>query len=1004
MKALVTNRTSSLSNQYSSVSAAGAPSPFGMGSAKTGVASSDASKRTASPSSVNRRTKTSSNTPLSSNKNLSLSSLPPDLIIKIFTFLPVPDLPRVAACSRRFKILVYNDDVYEHKLRVMMLLDEPVGEANEVDPAEIAAVSKLSSKLKQLPGGNMLPGGTKYLENGTMWDGLAPSPLGSGTLSTGENPGSNGSVAAGSTGSGSDAQGDLLGLDITNKSEGSAASGSGESVSAGSPQRITASIPQMKKSAITIGAGGLQAAGRTSSGASVGSIGGKRQVDPHKASMLRNLNGMRPRDAFRNMYSELCPYYIDFKTRQKDSKLFREHKDLIEIADLLRRLRLFSQAKFILDMDELNLSLETTIEWFESMVLGQFERAYDSKNVAEMRRNALACFHLNGGTSCINLFISKNPIFFDQTFNPSLIPNLVASTGGASGKAAAESKDGSNANPVLSVSGYALADEFAKFMDHLLTRCKEQASVVGKVFEPEMDAMTSFINKVFEDSITEYLSAVLVAAKERETNGIYLHTLATAVHCCTQFLEYIAAAEEGVRVQTEKVKEAITVLFKSYTDKYLELELKHLGKRFDNELKKWNNRKESPNKKKKEGAAYLGDAEKAQAHKRQVMSVMKTVLYAPMALGKTLALMGNGLIGGGSSTTEKSKSSEDLHDGDDSDDAVTYHLDDDSMGSLVSLELCLKLMHSNKEALGRTLVITSAVDPKKLRANVGKVFIKLLEAIGERHMRPAFENAISRLGKSVPVDNWTENGERSVNMDSLQFFELIHMSDLIHQMVDVYYAEDVRPWVDENDFLSDIMVEKKSFDRGSDDNVASGMDKSIQVLINQVDHIMNQMHLPADYNPTDSKMVFDLKPTKATASVIACLQAHVKLLQGSTHKDTLEVFLGEVGVRLFNVICKNLKKWQVSPTGAMQLICDFNRYHEWATTLRVPSVSRLFLVLKELGNLYMAEGGTELRNMVHDADLYQGALRPEEIYELLAARTDYKKIQKFVESKDCLVM
>jgi hypothetical protein len=34
---------------------------------------------------------------------------------------------------------------------------------------------------------------------------------------------------------------------------------------------------------------------------------------------------------------------------------------------------------------------------------------------------------------------------------------------------------------------------------------------------------------------------------------------------------------------------------------------------------------------------------------------------------------------------------------------------------------------------------------------------------------------------------------------------------------------------------------------------------------------------------------------------------------------------------------------------------------------------------------------------------YQGMLRPEEIYELLAARTDYKKIQKYVETKECII-
>ncbi|KAI8851827.1 exocyst complex component Sec10-domain-containing protein [Chytridium lagenaria] len=931
MKALA-NRTSSLSNAYSSLSSASAPSAFGMGSAKTGTTAT-----LTAPDAAGKR----GHPHLS--KNLTLSSLPPDLIIRIFTFLPVPDLPKVAGCSRRLKILVYNDDVYEHKLRVMKMLTDAIDVPEGVDEAEVAAVNKLSSKLKQLPGGNLLPGGTKYLESGTMWEALSgntPTTDGPGAVVTepgsGSGSGSELVSTANEPSSGSnpisqEIQSDLMGLDITKAGPTIPE----EPTTVTSPQRITASIPQMKKSVITIGAGGLQVAGKTSSSASVGSIGGtKRQLDPYKANVFKSLNGVRPREAFRSMYSELYPYYMDFKGKQKDSKVFRDHKDLIVVASYLRKLKLFSQSKFILDMDEVNLSLDTTIEWFESMVLGQFERAYDSKNDGEMRRNALACYHLNGGSACINLFISKNPIFYDQAFNPSLIPNL--------GLSLPNSDSGTSQS-----SGYGLADAFAKFMDHLLTSCKDQASIVGRVFEPEMDAMTSFVNKVFEDSIAEYLSAMLVTAKERETN------------------EYISVAEPGVRVQTDKVKQSIIVLFKPNTDKYIDLELKHLTKRFDAELKKWDNRKENANKKKGDGkATYLGDAEKTQAHKRQVMSVMKTVLFAPMALGKTLAIM----------------------EGDDSDEAVTYHLDDDSMGSLVSLELCLKLMHANKEALGRTLVITSAVEPSKLRANVAR---------------------LARLGKSTPVDNWSENGEKSVNMDSLQFFELVHMSDLIHQMVDVYYAEDVVTdcifsglGSTRNDFLSDLMVEKKGFDRSSDDNVASGMDKSIQVLINQVDHIMNQMHLSADYNPpASSKMVFDLKPTKACATVVACLQAHVKLLQGSTHKDTLEVFLGEVGCDL-----QKSEKWQVSPTGAMQLICDFNRYHEWASSLRVPSVSRLFLVLKELGNLYMAEGGTELRNMVHDAELYQGALRPEEIYELLAARTDYKKIQKFVETKDCLVM
>ncbi|KAI9358642.1 exocyst complex component Sec10-domain-containing protein [Zopfochytrium polystomum] len=921
---------------------------------------------------------------------MTLAGLPPDLIIRIFTFLPVPDLPKVARASRRLKILAYNDDVYKPKLRVMGVVtggsDHNLAspQAIAAAEAEAAAVSRLSSKLKQLPGGNMLPGGTRVPRDGNHVGRRRRAPAEPSRRSR-----SAARVSSDSSSSSSSSS--------TNPASASNPASSA-SASSGPVPQITAGIPNMRKSNLVVGAGGIKVIGRSASGLIIGNSSGS--INSNRRIKAPGLNGVRARDAFKAIYTELCPYYVDFRSgRSKDSKVFRDNKDLIEVATLLRRIRLLSQAKFIPDMDEVNFSLETTIQWFESMLLGQFERAYDAGNIAEMKKNATAGYELNGGAACVQVFISKNPIFFDHTFNPSLVASKLPS--------------GSSSDP----QGYALADEFAKFMDHMLTNCRKQAAVIAKVFNPEMDAMTSFVTKVFEDSITEYLSAVLKTAKERESSAIYLHTLATAVHCCTQFLDFIRAAEPTVTVHSNRIREAIANIFRPYTQNYMELELEHLQKKIDSELNKWKNRKDKVGDPSANGssnsaaASYLTDAEKAQAHKRQVMNTMKTVLYAPMALGKSLAIVGNGILGA-ANPKAKDQNESLLDDGEDGagatasdaasrpprDDngSTTYRLDDNSLGSLVSLELCLTLIHANKESLGRALVITAAVKMAQLKANAGKVFIKLLQAVGEGHMYPAFQNAIDRLSRSVPIIDWAGSGGRAVNLDSLQFFELVHVADLIHQMVDVYFVEDVKPWIDENDFLSDVMVEKKSFDRQSDDNVAHGMDKAIQVLINQVDSIFMTTQEPADFNPPQSNIVFDLKPTKACRDVIACLNAHTRLLNGVTNKDTLEVFFGEVGIRLFNVIIKNIKKHQVSH--------DLNRFYEWAANLRVGAVARLFLVLKELGNLFLADGGQDLKNLVHDAERYHGALRPEDIYELLASRTDYKRIQKHVESKECVVM
>jgi hypothetical protein len=47
-------------------------------------------------------------------------SIPPDVLIRIFQYLPVPSLAKVAMASRRFKVLAYDDEIWDTKLRIML--------------------------------------------------------------------------------------------------------------------------------------------------------------------------------------------------------------------------------------------------------------------------------------------------------------------------------------------------------------------------------------------------------------------------------------------------------------------------------------------------------------------------------------------------------------------------------------------------------------------------------------------------------------------------------------------------------------------------------------------------------------------------------------------------------------------------------------------------------------------------------------------------------------------
>jgi recyclin-1 len=456
----------------------------------------------------------------------SLITLPPDLIIKILQYLPVTDLPSVALASRRLKVLSAADDVYIPKLKALAIYASFNQESSE--NADV-----LNSKLKQLPGGHLFTASARYFEQGSLWGPTMNSIPSKEALDK------------------------VVELAITDHNVLSEPPIVNEAPIV--ETKISSILPNPK---IIIGAGGLK-------GLKKKSIENKLTVGRSRNPSNNIQTQKSAKELFKDIYIKLYAYFKDFRVDKRgDAKVFQDHQNIIEIGAILSKLRLFGKAKFIPKCDDLNFALETAIEFFESTILGDFEKAYDKNDIVEMRNNALASFELNGGLNAVNVFIAKNPIFFDHTFNPSLVASKLPTVGG----------------PAV---GYALADEFASFMDHMLNNCKRQAELVSQVFVPNVDALTNFVNRVFEDSISEYLSAVLLAAKGREGLGIYLHTLATSVYCCTQFLDYIANNPYNVKVNITKLRSSIQSIFAAHTDDYMAKELKHLENRIDKELKKF---------------------------------------------------------------------------------------------------------------------------------------------------------------------------------------------------------------------------------------------------------------------------------------------------------------------------------------------------------------------------------------------------------------------------------
>ena len=98
--------------------------------------------------------------------------------------------------------------------------------------------------------------------------------------------------------------------------------------------------------------------------------------------------------------------------------------------------------------------------------------------------------------------------------------------------------------------------------------------------------------------------------------------------------------------------------------------------------------------------------------------------------------------------------------------------------------------------------------------------------------------------------------------------------------------------------MNDVNKEKKIFERLLDDCVAQGMDRSIQVLLSQVEYIVSSEQTKNDYNPPLDSMP-DLKPTKACRDTIQCLKTNTSMLVGAAEKGTMDLFFSEIGRRFF---------------------------------------------------------------------------------------------------------
>ncbi|KAI9854229.1 MAG: F-box protein: endocytic membrane traffic, recycling ReCYcling 1 [Vezdaea acicularis] len=331
--------------------------------------------------------------------------------------------------------------------------------------------------------------------------------------------------------------------------------------------------------------------------------------------------------------------------------------------------------------------------------------------------------------------------------------------------------------------------------------------------------------------------------------------------------------------------------------------------------------------------------------------------------------------------------------------------------SLFSIEVALNLVKYAKSSLERVALFVrfSGQTGQEAKEQCATIFVMLLQMMGSRHIKAGFDKAVDHLSKYNPreVSEHSQPGVAPLVM----FLELVSVGDLIQQMIDVFYQQELvaKKLVDANDFLDPAVKEKKRFEQMLDERVAAGLNKGIDVLMDEVEYLCATTQDTTDFNPTPGEP-FDVGPSVTALRIVELVSSHTKMLVGSTDKNMLDVFNQEIGLRLFAALCKHLKRQRVSVDGSMKLISDMTHYTSYITSLRNADLLTYYKALIELAQIYLIapEDAKDMATVIADSDRFYGVFRAEEVYEFAQRRADWYQVKSKVERAmygiGCIVM
>ena len=651
---------------------------------------------------------------------------------------------------------------------------------------------------------------------------------------------------------------------------------------------------------------------------------------------VRSLRGFA-RQEYGKIYGALAPYYLDAARSQNhtNATVFRAFRDPDQQAQMLSNLASFSKSDISQGWLQRQENFEALVMAFENAVTREFEQALDVGDVGgKMSKYAHVLVSLNGGNGAVEFFVSRSSLISSRYLLGNPLDCLNRSGPGSFSP-----------------------EQSSDFFRNVSTAFNTQVEIIDQVFPASVNAVVPFMQRVSKTVIAEYLTTLY---DEAHRTGIEQYLKAVSATCdqCFQFAKTLRPSSSSGDEFYEAIDQAIASIFEPHVDLYLKEEVEYFKKRSTAEVNDWEKRLSEQDASMQ--SMFMSNVNR-QADKRDFLTSFKKVVMMPVNVLPTFPMSSpfggkpataKALVNGealatsepGVSQTSTRPSSPGVVNGtmlsanrpstplveppttELAAKAAIMNSRLDSIRSLFSIEVALNLVHMAKSGIERAVVLLSLGGrfAEDARLQCEHIFISLLQTLGARHIKAGFDQAVDHLSNYNPRD--TSDPGRPGVTPLMTFLELVNVGDLIQQMLDVFYGQEMvaMKLTDRDDFLNPAMKEKKRFEQMLDERVAAGLNKGIEVLMTEVEYVCSTTQKAEDFNPGTSNSskaeMMDIGASQTAQQVVEIVSSHTKMLVGSTDKNMLDVFNQEVGMRLFTALCKHLKRQRISVNGSIKLI------------------------------------------------------------------------------------